>query len=61
MRITHQGRSEMVNRALSDFGIEESFQQGAIRFREHYHYDIGSSAVARTTKETAQEALEYLE
>jgi hypothetical protein len=36
MRITHQGRSEVVNRALSDFGIEESFEKGAMRFREHY-------------------------
>jgi hypothetical protein len=61
MRITHQGRSEVVNRALSDFGIEESFEKGAMRFREHYHYDIGSSAVTRATKQTAHEALEYLE
>jgi hypothetical protein len=51
MRITHQGRSEVVNRALSDFGIEESFEKAAMRFREHYHYDIGSSAVARATKQ----------
>jgi len=61
MRIFHQGRSEVVNRALSDFGIEESFEKAAMRFREHYHYDIGSSAVARTTKQTAHQALEYLE
>lgn len=61
MRITHQGRSEAVNRALSDFGIEESFEKAAMRFREHYHYNIGSSAVLRATKQAAHQALEYLE
>ena len=61
MRIRHQGRSEAVIRALSDFGIEESFARAAARFKEHYHYDIGSSAAARSTKETAQQAVEYVE
>jgi len=32
MKITHQGRSETVNRALSDFGIEESFAMASTRF-----------------------------
>jgi hypothetical protein len=41
MRIYHNSRSEAVIRALSDFGIEESFANAAIRFKEHYHYDIG--------------------
>ena len=61
MKITHQGRSEMVNRALSDFGIEESFVQASLRFTEHYQYEIGLSAVARTTHETAHQALDYVE
>jgi hypothetical protein len=61
MNITHQGRSEAVNRALSDFGIEDSFALAAVRFKEHYHYDIGSSAAARSTKKVAQEAMEYVE
>ena len=61
MNITHQGRSEAVNRALSDFGIEDSFAMAAVRFKEHYHYDIGSSAAARSTKKTALQALEYVE
>ena len=55
------GRSEAVNRALSDFGIEESFKLAVQRFKEHYHYDIGVSAVARSTKQTALEAMEYVE
>lgn len=61
MKITHCGRSEAVNRALSDFGIEDSFARAAKRFEEHYHYDIGSSAVDRSTKETATQAMEYME
>lgn len=61
MKITHHGRSQAVDRALSDFGIEESFAIAALRFKEHYHYDIGVSAVARATKKTAQQAMEYVE
>ena len=61
MKITHDCRSIAVNRALSDFGIEDSFDRAAKRFMEHYHYDIGPSAVARSTKETANQSLEYLE
>jgi hypothetical protein len=61
MKITHQGRSETVNRALSDFGIEESFALASTRFKEHYHYDIGSSAASRSTKNTALQAMEYIE
>jgi len=61
MNITHQGRSEAVNRALSDFGIEDSFAMAAVRFKEHYHYDIGSSAAGRSTKNTALQAMDYIE
>jgi len=61
MKITHQGRSEAVSRALSDFGIEDSFSLAALRFKEHYHFDIGVSAVARSTKQTALQAMEYVE
>lgn len=61
MEINHNGRSEAVERALADFGIEESFANAAIRFKEHYHYDIGPSAVARSTKNTAYQALDYVD
>ena len=61
MKITHHGRSETVNRALSDFGIEDSFATAAVRFKEHYHYDIGPSATTRATKNTAQQSMAYVE
>lgn len=61
MEIRHCGRSEAVNRALSDFGSEESFGQAAKRFNEHYHYDLGDSTLSRVTHQTAHEAQAYLE
>jgi hypothetical protein len=53
MGITRQGRSLAVKKAPADFGIEESFDNAARRFKEHYNFEIGSGAVDRTTKETA--------
>lgn len=61
MKIYHCGRSEAVNRALSDFGIEESFSSAAAKFKEHYHYEIGQSAAGRSTKNTALQAMDYIE
>lgn len=61
MNITHQGRSETVKRALSDFGIESSFATAAKRFNEHYHFNIAPSAVSRSTKKIAHEAMDYIE
>jgi len=61
MGITHQGRSMAVERALSDFGIEESFACAAKRFKEHYHYELSPTTVGRTTHKTAQQAQIYLE
>ena len=61
MKITHMGRSEAVNRAMSDFGSEESFENAAKRFREHYRYDCSCSTVSRVTKQVAEEASEYVE
>jgi len=61
MGITHQGRSETVERALSDFGSEESSEQAAERFEEHYRYDCSGSTVSRVRKQIAEEAQEYVE
>lgn len=61
MKITHHGRSVAVERALSDFGSEESFAQAAKRFEEHYKYDCSASTVSRVTKQIAEEAREYVE
>ncbi len=61
MNITHHGRSLAVDRAPADFGSEESFEQAAGRFKEHYRFHIGSSAVDRATKESAKLAESYID
>jgi hypothetical protein len=61
MNITHLGRSVTVKRALSDFGIDDSFSKAAKKFKEHYNFEMGISTADRTTKETAQEASIYID
>jgi len=61
MGVSHQGRSMAVERALSDFGIEESFGQAAKRFKEHYGYEIDSSTIRRVTHENARQAQVFVE
>lgn len=61
LRLRHHGRSEAVNRALGDFGSEESFGQAAKRFKEHYKYDLHASTVSRVTKQIASEAVDYID
>lgn len=59
--ITHNGRSQAVCRALSDFGSEESFGKAAMRFKEHYKYELSSSTVDRVTMTVSKEAQGYVE
>ena len=59
--ITHHGRTETVNRALTDFGIEDSFAQASKRFEEHYGFRLSASTVDRVTKASALQAEAYLE
>lgn len=61
MKITHNGRSETVSRALTDFGSEESFERAAERFKEHYKYDTGPSAARRVAEAPAEEPQSYIE
>jgi len=59
--ITHHGRTETVNRAVTDFGIEDSFGQASKRFKEHYGFRLSESTVDRVTKASALQAEAYLE
>lgn len=59
--VTPRGRSARLERALTDFGCEHSFQHAAARVLEHYGFEIGSSAVRDTTLEHAHRARELLE
>lgn len=60
MGITHHGRTETVDRALTDFGIEHSFGQASNRFEEHYGFKISPTTVDRATKESALECQNYV-
>lgn len=54
-------RSVAVQRALADFGPEESFGQAAKRFEEHYGWAIDRATVRREVEKTAQKAQQYVE
>lgn len=54
-------RSVAVQRALADFGAEESFGQAAKRFEEHYGWAIDRATVRREVEKTAQKAQQYVE
>lgn len=60
MGLTHEGRSEAVERALADFGIEDSFQHAAKRFEEHHGWSVDKSTARRVTETVAAQAEKYL-
>jgi hypothetical protein len=59
--ITHHGRSETVNRALTDSGIEDSFAKASKRFEGHYRFRVSPTTADRVTKASALEAVSFLE
>lgn len=59
--IEHGDRSIAVQRAMSDFGAEESFGQAAKRFQEHYGWTMDRAKVRREVEKTAVLAQEYVE
>lgn len=58
--MTPKGRSIRLERALTDFGCENSFAKAADQVREHYGFEIGYSAVRNTTLEHSQRAAKAL-
>lgn len=56
-----RGRSKRLERVLTDFGCEHSFQHAAARVREHYGFEINASAVREATLEHAQKAEQILQ
>lgn len=59
--IDHGRSSVAVQRALTDFGAEESFGQAAKRFEEHYGWAIDRACVRRDVEKIALLALTYVE
>ncbi len=58
--IEHARRTPAVERALTDFGAEESFGQAAKRFEEHYGWSIGRTTILRVVEARAEEAERYV-
>jgi hypothetical protein len=59
--LRHRGRSVGVERALSDFGNEESFGHASVRFAEHYGWEVDRTTVLRVVEQRAQEAETYVQ
>ena len=59
--VTHRGVSRRLNRVLGDFGSERSFARAAAQVQEHYGFEISSSAVRKSTLDSAQAASALLD
>ena len=59
--LRHNGRTPAVERALTDFGAEESFGQASRRFEEHYGFSIGRTTILRVVERHAQRAERFVE
>ena len=60
MGLRDRGKSPAVQRALTDFGAEDSFAVARERFEEHYGWTIGRTSILRVVEERAREAEEYV-
>lgn len=58
--LRHGQRSLAVERALTDFGAEESFAQAAVRFEEHYGWSVGRTSILRLVEAHARRAESYV-
>lgn len=56
-----RGRSQRLERVLTDFGSEHSFQHAAARVLEHYGFEINVSAVREATLHHAGRAEQILQ
>lgn len=53
-------KTPAVERALADFGAEESFAGAAKRFEEHYGQEVGRTSILRVVESIAAEADTYV-
>lgn len=58
--VTPRGRSQRLERVLTDFGCEQAFARAAQSVREHYGFEIGASMVRTATLKQAHRAREKL-
>ncbi len=58
--IRNGGRSTALERALTDFGAEDSYGQGADRFEEHYGWHVDRGCVRHVTRKVADEVEKWV-
>lgn len=59
--VTPRGRSQRLERVLTDFGCEHSFARASQSLQEHYGFSLDKSTVRLATLKHAQRAAETLE
>jgi hypothetical protein len=59
--VTPRGRTQRLERVLTDFGCEHSFQHAAARVLKHYGFEINVSAVRDATLHHADRAEQILQ
>lgn len=59
--LTHRSKTRALERALADFGIEDSFGVAASRFEEHYGWPIHRTSLLRVVHDAATDALAFIE
>lgn len=58
--LRHGTRTPAVERALTDFGAEDSFGLAAKRFEEHYGFEVGRTTVLRVVEGHANGAQQFV-
>lgn len=61
MQVRARGKSQRLQRVLTDFGVEHSFAAGGARLQEHYGFSLNASAVRTVTLQHAARAAQTLE
>lgn len=61
LRVHGGGRSPLAERALTDFGVETSFERAQARFFEHYGIDLDRTAILRLVERQGERAIEYID
>ena len=59
--LTHRTKTPALQRALTDFGIEDSFGVASSRFEEHYGWTIHRTSLLRVVHKVAHKALPFIE
>lgn len=56
-----EAKTPALERALSDFGSEDSYADAESRFKEHYGFSIGRTSILRATNRVGEDAEAYLD